>query len=124
MSEDPRRSLIIEAEEYGEPLAPNLRQRLESEWSQVEGNTTSFPDDHPYDEALKRTLAANIMTLNCEKIIARHCFHICAQKIREKGPSGRLDPEYQSYISLLRMLPTDWFDEKNGQLLDHIDLWN
>lgn len=123
MSEETRRSLMIGADEYGEPLAPKLRTRLEAEWEKLD-ETNKFPDDHPYDEALRRTLDANVMTLNCEKIIARHCFHICAQKIREKGPPGRLDPQYQSYISLLRILPTDWFDEQNGQLLDHIEMWN
>lgn len=122
MSEKTKANLSFDAEEFGAPLLPNLRQSLEAELELAKDQT--FPEYHPYSEALRRTLEANVITLNCEKIIARHCFHVCAEKIREKGKEGREDPDYQKYISLLRSLPTDWFDENNGQLLDKIELWN
>lgn len=117
-----KKQLEVNSAEFGEPLTPELRQRLEEELRLAQGE--DFPEYHPYDEALKRTLEANFMTLHCEKIIARHCFHICAEEIRAKGPPGRLDTEYRKYITLLRSLPTDWFDDQNGDLLDQIDLWN
>ncbi|MFW7379288.1 MAG: hypothetical protein ACOH5I_10805 [Oligoflexus sp.] len=122
MSEKKIPALEISPNEYGDPLTPGLRRRLEQEWQEAQAE--EFPSNHPYDDALRRTLDANVMTLNCEKIIARHCFHKCAEKIRELGPPGRHDAQYQKYISLLRTLPTDWFDDQNGSLLDQIDLWN
>jgi len=122
MSDKNRPELVVDPSEYGDPLTPVLRRRLEEEL-QIAKND-EFPEYHPYDDALQRTLAANVMTLNCEKIIARHCFHVCAEKIRQLGPPGRNDSQYQKYISLLRSLPTDWFDDQNGSLLDCIDLWN
>jgi hypothetical protein len=120
MNQNPSSKATIS--EFGEPLTAELEQRLKAELDSVQGQI--FPEDHPYDEALRRTLKAKVLTLNCEKIIARHCFHICAEIIRTQGDAGRQNPDYQKYIELLRSLPTDWFDDANGELLDQVDMWN
>lgn len=108
-------------EDYSE-LNTELEQLLRLEYDEAKNH--DFPEYHPYGEAIRRTLDAGILTFLSEKVIARHCFYICAEIIREEGMKGRKKPVYQHYIYLLKKLPTDWFDDKKGKLLDEIEVMN
>ena len=104
------------------PLNKELLGILEREYEDAQHH--KFPEYHPYAEAIKRALQTEVLTLISEKVIARHCFYVCAEIIRDKGPEGRSEPVYQHYLTLLKKLPTDWFDDQKGKLLDEIEILN